>query len=82
MLDAVEYVIFPIDGKHRTIECSNTSKERRIDLGITVAQLAFLSPKIQAAILDGSQPPKLTLKRLASVTHPLDWAEHERIFGF
>ncbi len=48
----------------------------------TRAQLAFLSPKIQAAILDGSQPPELTLKRLVSVTHPLDWAEQERIFGF
>ncbi len=48
----------------------------------TRAQLAFLSPKIQAAILDGTQPPELTLKRLVSVTHPLDWAEQERQFGF
>ncbi len=48
----------------------------------TRAQLAFLSPKIQAAILDGTQPPELTLKRLVSVTHPLDWAEQERLFGF
>ncbi len=29
----------------------------------TRAQLAFLSPKIQTAILDGTQPPELTLKR-------------------
>ncbi|KIC47115.1 resolvase [Ruegeria sp. ANG-S4] len=48
----------------------------------TRAQLAFLSPKIQAAILDGTQPPELTLKRLVSVTLPLDWAEQERLFGF
>ncbi|WP_170752105.1 recombinase family protein [Ruegeria lacuscaerulensis] len=48
----------------------------------TRAQLAFLSPKIQAAILDGTQPPELTLKRLVSVAHPLDWAEQERLFGF
>ncbi|CUH43742.1 hypothetical protein [Ruegeria atlantica] len=48
----------------------------------TRAQLAFLSPKIQAAILDGTQPPELTLKRLVSVTHPLDWSEQERQFGF
>ncbi|MCE8537605.1 hypothetical protein KBY27_09055 [Ruegeria pomeroyi] len=45
-------------------------------------QLAFLSPKIQAAILEGTQPPELTLKRLVSITHPLDWAEQERFFGF
>jgi len=48
----------------------------------TRAQLAFLSPKIQAAILDGSQPPELTLKRLVSLTQPIDWTEQERIFGF
>ncbi len=48
----------------------------------TRTQLAFLSPKIQAAILDGTQPPELTLKRLVSVTHPLDWSEQERLFGF
>lgn len=48
----------------------------------TRAQLAFLSPKIQAAILDGTQPPELTLKRLVSVTHPLDWSEQERLFVF
>ena len=48
----------------------------------TRAQLAFLSPKFQAAILDGTQPPELTLKRLVSVTHPLDWSEQERLFGF
>ncbi|WP_298846532.1 hypothetical protein [uncultured Ruegeria sp.] len=48
----------------------------------TRAQLAFLSPKIQAAILDGTQPPELTLKRLVSMTHPLDWSEQERQFDF
>ncbi|MEX0305909.1 MAG: recombinase family protein [Ruegeria sp.] len=48
----------------------------------TRAQLAFLSTKIQTAILDGTQPPELTLKRLVSVTHPLDWAEQESQFGF
>lgn len=48
----------------------------------TRSQLAFLSPKIQAAILDGTQPPELTLKRLVSVTHPVDWTEQERQFGF
>jgi hypothetical protein len=48
----------------------------------TRAQLAFLAPKIQAAILDGTQPPALTLKRLTERSLPLDWAEQERIFGF
>lgn len=48
----------------------------------TRAQLAFLSPKIQAAILEGTQPPELSLKRLLRTTLPLDWSEQERMFGF
>jgi site-specific DNA recombinase len=46
------------------------------------AQLAFLSPRIQAAILDGSQPPDLSLERIVRIGVPLDWSEQERVFGF
>ena len=48
----------------------------------TRAQLTFLSPTIQAAILDGTQSTELTLKRRVSVTHALDWAEQECLFDF
>lgn len=48
----------------------------------TRAQLAFLSPKIQAAILDGTQPTELSLKQLVRTTLPLNWSEQERRFGF
>ncbi|SDK65208.1 recombinase family protein [Aliiruegeria lutimaris] len=48
----------------------------------TRSQIAFLSPGIQSAILEGSQPPELTQKRLVSNTLPLDWAEQERLLGF
>jgi hypothetical protein len=48
----------------------------------TRAQLAFLSPRIQAAILEGTQPPGLTLERIVRTGVPLDWAEQARIFGF
>ncbi|WP_170368195.1 recombinase family protein [Ruegeria arenilitoris] len=66
------------------VQLVNIAREEQVPASFirTRAQLAFMSPKIQAAILDGSQPPELTLKRLVSVTHPLDWAEQERIFGF
>ena len=46
------------------------------------AQLAFLSPRIQAAILDGAQPPDLSLERIVRTGVPLDWPEQERVFGF
>lgn len=48
----------------------------------TRAQLAFLSPRIQMAILDGCQPPELSLERIVRTGVPLDWPEQERVFGF
>ena len=44
--------------------------------------LAFLSPKIQRAILDGTQPVDLTLERLVRQSLPLDWQDQERLCGF
>ena len=48
----------------------------------TRAQLAFLSPKIQKAILVGSQPPELTLEKIIRKPIPLDWDVQARIYGF
>ena len=48
----------------------------------TRAPLACLSPKIQAAILAGTQPPDLSLERIVRSGIPLDWAEQEAKFGF
>ncbi|MEZ5756326.1 MAG: recombinase family protein [Paracoccaceae bacterium] len=43
--------------------------------------LAFLAPKVQAAILDGRHPPDLSVVRLIRDGIPMDWAEQARIFG-
>lgn len=48
----------------------------------TRAQLAFLSPKIQTAILQGSQPPELSVHDIIRKGVPLDWKEQETLFGF
>lgn len=48
----------------------------------TRTPLAFLSPKIQRAILEGTQPVDLTLERLVRQTLPLDWLDQERLCGF
>ncbi len=46
-------------------------------------RLAFLSPSITAAILDGVQPPELTARRLLDDTRlPLKWNEQSRALGF
>ncbi|WP_137701880.1 recombinase family protein [Marimonas lutisalis] len=47
-----------------------------------IIALSGLSPKIQAAIIDGSQPDGLTVRRLLKTNLPLDWAEQERLLGF
>jgi DNA invertase Pin-like site-specific DNA recombinase len=48
----------------------------------TRAQLAFLAPCIQKAILEGSLPDDVTLERLVLMTLPLDWHAQERALGF
>ena len=42
--------------------------------------LAFLSPKLQTAILEGKQPPDLSVAKLIATEIPLDWVEQERLF--
>jgi site-specific DNA recombinase len=48
----------------------------------TRAQLAFLAPAIQGAILDGRQPADLTLERIIRKPVPLDWDTQARLYGF
>ena len=48
----------------------------------TRSNLAFLSPRIQDAILAGSQPADLSLERIRRSGIPLDWDEQEHKFGF
>jgi site-specific DNA recombinase len=48
-----------------------------------VVRLAFLSPEIVAAILDGRQPADLTPARLSRLTRlPLAWSEQRKALGF
>jgi site-specific DNA recombinase len=47
----------------------------------TRGQLAFLSPKIQIAIREGTLPLEVTLKRMLRQPIPLDWITQERMFG-
>lgn len=48
----------------------------------TRAQLAFLSPMIQNAILQGTHPPEFYLKKLLRTPIPLDWDQQARRYGF
>lgn len=46
-----------------------------------LARLAFLSPHIQAAIIEGRQPIGLTLEDLVRNPLPIDWDEQERFIA-
>jgi len=46
-----------------------------------VLQCAFLAPDIVEAILDGQQPPDLTVRKLWGDI-PTDWAEQRKRLGF
>ena len=48
----------------------------------TRSQLAFLSPAIQSAILEGRQATDLTLERIIRKPVPLDWDAQARLYGF
>ncbi|MFN4155121.1 MAG: recombinase family protein [Paracoccaceae bacterium] len=43
--------------------------------------LAFLAPRVQAAILDGRQPVDLSVAQLLRDGIPMDWSEQARLFG-
>ncbi|MCP2679929.1 hypothetical protein NHF45_10350 [Maricaulaceae bacterium NA33B04] len=45
-------------------------------------QLAFLSPRIMKAILDGTQPAHLSTNTFVRSDIPLCWSEQESLFGF
>ncbi len=46
----------------------------------TRIQLAFLAPKLQAAILDGRQPVHLSVAQLIRDDVPMGWSEQARLF--
>jgi len=48
-----------------------------------LARISWLAPDMISAILDGSQPPQLTGRRLIRANAiPMDWASQRKMFGF
>ena len=43
--------------------------------------LAFLSPELVEAILQGRQPVELTTTRLTEIDLPLDWTEQQKLLA-
>ena len=52
-------------------------------LAVGHQQLSWLAPDIICAILDGTQPPQLTGRKLTRANAiPLDWPSQRVLFGF
>jgi hypothetical protein len=46
-----------------------------------LVDLAFLSPELVEAILQGRQPVELTMTRLVEFDLPLDWIEQHKLLA-
>ena len=47
-----------------------------------IIPMAFLSPKIQQAIINGTQPIELTLEDITRAKLPMEWQAQESMLGF
>lgn len=45
-------------------------------------RIAWLSPRIVEAIVEGLQPRNFNRQLLLAANLPIEWAEQERLFGF
>jgi hypothetical protein len=66
------------EGKFTSIEDLSDAEKINPSYVSRVLRLAFLSPKVVQAILDGKQPAWLTMKDLLR-PHPNNWPEQERV---
>ena len=66
------------EGKFTSIKDLSAAEKINPSYVSRVLRLAFLSPKVVQAIMDGKQPAWLTMKDLLR-PHPNDWSEQERV---
>jgi site-specific DNA recombinase len=58
----------------------NHYKQRHLQ---QLVRLSFMAPDIISAIIDGSQPPDLTGRKIMRINKiPLDWAGQRKMLGF
>jgi site-specific DNA recombinase len=66
------------DGAYESIEALAEANELHPKVIRQNLRLAFLSPNVTSAILEGSQPTGLSLARIPKLL-PLPWADHRRL---
>jgi hypothetical protein len=80
--EAADLRHFTLANRGRSL--SELAKEKKLGSKhfARIMRLNYLAPDIQAAIMDGSQPPDLTSSKLVFSPLPLDWEQQRRLFGF
>ena len=73
---------FVLANRHRSL--SELAKQKNLGPSqlSRYIRLNYLAPDIQAAIMDGTQPPDLTEWSLLYEPLPLDWAQQRQMLGF
>jgi site-specific DNA recombinase len=77
--DLREYVL-----ANREKSISQLAKDKRMGQSFfaRLLRLNYLAPDIQAAIIDGTQPPGLTRHKILFSSLPLDWGQQRQLMGF
>jgi hypothetical protein len=81
-LKADEMRRYALNNRDKTV--SELASEKRIGPS-TFARLLrvnYLAPDIQAAIIDGTQPERLTVWDILKGPLPLDWEQQRQLLGF
>jgi site-specific DNA recombinase len=68
------------DGAHKSIEQLAEANDLHPKVVRQNLRLAFLSPDIVSAILEGRQPPNFSLRRIPKLLS-FRWAEHRLLLG-
>jgi hypothetical protein len=68
------------DGKHESVEALAEANRLHPKVVRQAFRLAFLSPEVTSAILEGRQPSGLSLTQIPK-SLPLQWTEHRRLFS-
>ena len=69
-----------LDGKHDSVEMLAEANRLHPKVVRQALRLAFLSPDVTSAILEGRQPKGLSLAQIPKLL-PLSWTKHRPLLG-
>lgn len=69
------------EGRLKSMEAVSASSGLDRNSARYMLRLAFLAPELQIAILDGHQPPTLTVRQILQQLIPADWESQRAMFG-